>query len=67
MSRIIEKLDPIPPNSNPYHYDLTRMGKDLDKTHHLMYAKFDNNEYVIIVHIPTGERRRIDLKKLFKQ
>jgi hypothetical protein len=54
----IQELQPIPPNSNPYNFDLYNMGQSAgkDDQYEIMWG-IDNN--LIIVHKPTGKRLRV--------
>lgn len=62
---IIEQMESIPPNSNPFHYDAFHMGLQLDKEYTLMYSEFKKNDYVIIIERSTGKRVNLNLKNLF--
>jgi hypothetical protein len=62
---IIEQLESIPANSNPFHHDMTNMGMELDKEFFLMYSKFKRNDYLIIIDRTTGKRILLHLDNLF--
>lgn len=56
------KLEPFPPNSNPFHYDAYHMGNRVGKNIMVMYKGTQNDDYLIIVNTKTGERLLIDLE-----
>lgn len=59
-------VDSIPPNSNPFHYDLGNMGTDLVRGWMVMHPGFADDfplEYLILVNTTSGQRIRIDLTK----
>lgn len=58
----IETLEPINPNSNPFHYDSYHMGVMAGNIH-VMYASHTDNKYLIIVNSRTGERHRLILEE----
>jgi hypothetical protein len=62
---IIEQVESIPPNSNPFHYDLYHMGTQLDKEYTIMYHDFDKNNYIYIIEKSTGKRIQLHLDNLF--
>lgn len=51
-------IDPIPPNSNPFHYDMSRMGIDVNKNVIIMTNGHSNEKVsnIIIVNTETGMR-----------
>ena len=63
---ILKQLESIPPNSNPFHYDLYNMGDRLDEEYMLMYSSFKKNKYVIIIEKSTGKRIELHLENLFE-
>lgn len=66
----LQEMDPIPPNENVFWHDSYHMGGEPHDVS-MMFAHFghevngipDMNEYIILVHIPTGKRVRILLPK----
>lgn len=59
----LEEMTSFPPNSNPFHYDLFHMGQYIGDDLCIMYANHNLNDYVIIVHIPTGKRSKLVFNK----
>lgn len=57
----VETLENFPPNENPFHHDLMRMGVRIGKNVMAMMHNHDNAvcEDVIIVNMETGERIRV--------
>jgi len=58
----IEEMPAITPNENPFEHDPYHMGGENEELT-LMFARFEHNEYCILVHVPTGRRIRIILPK----
>ena len=56
---VIEK-ESIPPNSNPYHYDLYNMGTDLGNNITAMFGNHrkERMRYLILINNNTGKRIR---------
>lgn len=61
----ISVLDPIPPNSNPFKYDMYNMGTRVSSNVMIMHETFNEQKakYIIVVNTETGERLRIDFKE----
>ena len=59
----VTKLEPFPPNTNPFLYDAYNMGHRVGTNFMVMYDKHPTQraEYMIIVNIETGERLQISL------
>lgn len=55
-----EILSSFPPNSNPFIHELFLMGTAIGKDVLVMHEKHEGNKYLIVIHIPTGRRIRID-------
>ena len=59
---VVQHLAPIPPGSNPFHYDYGRMGTDLVRGWVVMHPGFDSTEtplelgHVILVNVRSGQR-----------
>jgi hypothetical protein len=62
---IIEQLESIPANSNPFHYDAYHMGDKLDEEYFIMYSEFKKNKYIILIEKSTGKRIHLNLDNLF--
>ncbi len=64
----VRHLEPIPPNSNPFHYDISNMGTPLVRGWTVMHPGFDSKEnplplnYVILVNCRTGQRIHVKLE-----
>ena len=59
----IEPESSFKPNKNPFTQDCSRMGKRIDDNLMAMYDMPENNDYIILVHIPTGKRISILVPK----
>ena len=59
---IVDTLSPIPPGSNPYHFDLYHQGVEINKDIHIMFSS--THKYIIAINPNTGNRVRIDLSDL---
>lgn len=63
----VQHEDPIPPHSNPYHYDAFNMGSGLVRGWEIMHEGYDRPEqptplhYVILINKRTGQRIRVEL------
>ncbi len=64
---ILKKLESIPANSNPFHYDHCRMGTHLVRGWMVLHDGFDSKQnplpldYIILVNQRTGTRFRLEL------
>jgi hypothetical protein len=60
----IKKLESFPPNENPFNHDTYHMGVRIGSNVMAMMSKFTDEEqsYIILVNIKTGERIRIDFQ-----
>jgi len=54
-------VENFPPNSNPFHHDLTNMGIKLGSNLYAMVSNHEDKECtrLTLVHVPTGQRIRI--------
>jgi hypothetical protein len=61
----LEKMEPIPPGSNPFHHDLFNMGQQIGKDLMLMFSNHSDEEckYLILVNTKTGERTKIVIEE----
>ena len=55
----VQAMQPIPANANPFQHDAFNMGAKVGDDWMAMYGGHDNNEYIILVHLPTGQRLRV--------
>lgn len=68
----VHHLEPIPPESNPFHYDAYNMGTPLVRGWIVMHSGYDSEDqpfpmtYLILVNTRTGQRIRIDMSKVTK-
>lgn len=55
------KMDPFPPNSNPFLHDEYHMGQKVGSNCYIMFENFEKDvcNYLIIVDTKTGERQRL--------
>ena len=53
----LEPMTPIPANSNPFHYDMDRMGTPINKRFMAMYHMRENE--VVLVDMKLGNRVKI--------
>jgi hypothetical protein len=60
---ITEEMTPIPAGSNPFHYDLFHMGQYIGDDLCIMFANHSVNDYVIVIHKPTGKRTKLIFDK----
>lgn len=58
MNIKMEKMENIPPGANPYHYDLTSQGIDINERFLAMYVSYNENTITIIDKL-TGARRKL--------
>jgi hypothetical protein len=58
---IMSTLEKFPPNANPHQYDVCRMGQSIGTTVEIMYDHHDVNDYIVVVHKPSGKRVRITM------
>lgn len=58
----LETLEPFPINSNPFDYDLFRMGVEIkhEKSYGWMVMYGDDKNELVIVDTITGERIKIE-------
>lgn len=62
-------IDPIPPNSNPFHYDSMSMGTELVRGWTVMHEGYDRADNpldlncITLVNTRTGQRIRVNLNK----
>lgn len=54
----ISKMESIPPDSNPFHYDLDRQGAQINERFMAMFHSAYPNE-LIIVDLKTGTRTKL--------
>ena len=65
----VTENDPIPPNSNPFHYDESNMGSELVRGWVVMHPGYGDAEglaplnYMILVNTVSGQRIRLTLSK----
>lgn len=54
-------IESFPPDSNPFHHDLTNMGIKLGSNLYAMLSNHDDKEctWVTLVHVPSGQRMRV--------
>jgi hypothetical protein len=59
----VTKVESFPPNSNPYLYDISRMGENRGEELHMMYSNHGDEvcDHIVLVDRRTGERVRIDI------
>ena len=55
----IQRLEDFPPRSNPFFGDAFHMGVPVCDDVMIMHADHHHNQYIILVHIPTGKRLQI--------
>ena len=57
----IAKREPFPAGANPFDHDYYNMGTKIGRDLMIMYDCHSNEEteYVILVHMPTGQRVRV--------
>ena len=60
-------IDKFPANANPYQYDIGRMGTPIGTNVEIMYDHHDVNDYIVVVHKPTGKRVRITMPGILAQ
>ena len=62
----VEKMPDFPPNSNPFCHDPYHMGTQLGSNVIVMHENHNDKpaDYLIIVHIPTGQRIRVLLPEM---
>ena len=56
---LMHSLDKFPVQANPYQYDIARMGTPIGTNIEIMYDHHDVNDYIVVVHKPSGKRVRI--------
>ena len=56
-----EKMESIPPNSNPFLHDLYNMGMDIGRNVTVMFEAHNGEkaDYIIVINKETGERIRL--------
>jgi len=62
----VTAIEPIPANANPFNHDLYNMGTSLGSNVMVMHENHNDApaDYLIIVHIPTGHRVRIEFPEM---
>jgi hypothetical protein len=57
----VEELTPFPPGENPFRHDLYHMGTPIGNDVVVMHCSCEKEAvtYLIIVHIPTGNRIKV--------
>lgn len=60
-------LDKFPAQANPYQYDIARMGTPIGTNIEIMYDHHDVNDYIVVVHKPSGKRVKIMMPSTISQ
>lgn len=61
----VKPLPPLPPNSNPYHYEQTLCGATIHGATHAMFSATGNEaKTVVLINTRTGKRVEVDLSAL---
>jgi hypothetical protein len=65
MKIIQRDLEPIPPGSNPFVFDLHNMGEQIGNGLMLMFGNHPGEpcKYLILVDIKSGERVRLQIEQ----
>jgi len=58
-----EELKPIPPHSNPFHFDAENMGSQVASNCIVMHSTHNSQkaDHIIVINTETGKRMRVTL------
>lgn len=66
----INEIDPLPPKSNPFHFDLFSMGTSLPRGWMVMHDGYDNEkephpmQHMTLINTRSGQRFQVDLTRV---